>query len=325
MKLNYTSLQHPVEPVELRGARPATRGQGARRGPVAGAGPAAARPPGAGRLGGGAGGAGAEGRLRADRRRRAAGLALAATSPSCASAACSAATSPPPPPTAASTRRSRVAGALDAAAHRLGWDAVLAGPGPGIIGSDTRLGHGGMAALDTAHAALALGLPTLLSPAPLRADPRERHRGVSHHTLTVLELLLGPGRGRRSRAGEPDRRSRSSPSAGGWPPPPARGAGRPRRLRRLRPAGPDDGPRPRRGPTLLRRPWRPPRRGRRPCVEQGMSAAAAAEPARHGDRGQAAAGARRHGAAPAPTRASRASSSTSSPTWSWSAASRATR
>jgi hypothetical protein len=84
-----------------------------------------------------------------------------------------------------------VAGALDAAAHGLGWDAILAGPGPGIIGSDTRLGHGGMAALDTAHAALALGLPTLLSPRLSSADPRERHRPVSHHTLTVLELLLG--------------------------------------------------------------------------------------------------------------------------------------
>ncbi len=84
-----------------------------------------------------------------------------------------------------------VAGALDAAANGLNWDAALVGPGPGIIGSDTRLGHGGMAALDNAHAALALGLPTLLSPRLSEADPRERHCGVSHHTLTVMELLLG--------------------------------------------------------------------------------------------------------------------------------------
>lgn len=84
-----------------------------------------------------------------------------------------------------------VAGALDAAANGFGWDAALVGPGPGIIGSETRLGHGGMAALDSAHAALALGLPTLLSPRLSEADPRERHRGVSHHTLTVIELLLG--------------------------------------------------------------------------------------------------------------------------------------
>jgi hypothetical protein len=83
-----------------------------------------------------------------------------------------------------------VAGALDAAARKLEWDAIIAGPGPGIIGSDSRLGHGGMAALDTAHASLALGLPTLLSPRLSDADPRERHRPVSHHTLTVMQLLL---------------------------------------------------------------------------------------------------------------------------------------
>jgi uncharacterized protein DUF3866 len=84
-----------------------------------------------------------------------------------------------------------VVGALDAALNGLDWDVAVVGPGPGIIGSDTRLGHGGMAALDNAHAALALGLPTMLSPRLSASDPRERHRGVSHHTLTVLEMLLG--------------------------------------------------------------------------------------------------------------------------------------
>jgi hypothetical protein len=84
-----------------------------------------------------------------------------------------------------------VAGALDAAAHRLHWQAVIAGPGPGIIGSATHYGHGGMESLDNAHAALALGMPTLLSPRLSDADPRARHRGVSHHTSTVLDLLLG--------------------------------------------------------------------------------------------------------------------------------------
>ncbi|HEX4669594.1 MAG TPA: DUF3866 family protein [Solirubrobacterales bacterium] len=82
-------------------------------------------------------------------------------------------------------------GALDAA-NRLGWDAVLVGPGPGIIGSNTEFGHGGMAALDSAHAALSLRLPTLLSPRLSCSDPRQRHLDVSHHTYTVLELLLAP-------------------------------------------------------------------------------------------------------------------------------------
>jgi hypothetical protein len=81
-------------------------------------------------------------------------------------------------------------GALDAATAQ-GWDAALVGPGPGIIGSDTPYGHGGMAALDNAHAALSLELPTILSPRLSSSDPRDRHRGLSHHTKTVLELLLG--------------------------------------------------------------------------------------------------------------------------------------
>lgn len=82
-------------------------------------------------------------------------------------------------------------GALDAA-NRLGWDAALVGPGPGIIGSNTEFGHGGIAALDSTHAALSLHLPTLLSPRLSSSDPRERHVNVSHHTYTVLELLLAP-------------------------------------------------------------------------------------------------------------------------------------
>jgi hypothetical protein len=106
-----------------------------------------------------------------------------------------------------------VAGALDAAANSLGWGAAVVGPGPGIIGSDTRLGHGGMAALDSAHAALALGLPTLLSPRLSEADPRERHQGVSHHTLTVLELLLG-GVEVAAPEGNPDVVSRLASAAG---------------------------------------------------------------------------------------------------------------
>lgn len=87
-----------------------------------------------------------------------------------------------------------VIGGLDAAAGVLGWDACIAGPGPGILGSASRLGHGGMSALDTAHSALALRLPTLLAPRLSSADPRPRHRGLSHHTRTVLELLLAPVR-----------------------------------------------------------------------------------------------------------------------------------
>jgi len=82
------------------------------------------------------------------------------------------------------------AGAIAAALE--GCDAVVCGPGPGILGSGTALGHGGLVALDSAHAALALGLPAIVVPRMSSSDPRERHRGLSHHTRTVLDLLLAP-------------------------------------------------------------------------------------------------------------------------------------
>jgi hypothetical protein len=49
-----------------------------------------------------------------------------------------------------------------------------------------------MSALDSAHVALALGCRTLLVARMSLGDDRLRHRGISHHTLTVLDLLLAP-------------------------------------------------------------------------------------------------------------------------------------
>jgi len=80
-------------------------------------------------------------------------------------------------------------GAIDAAESQA-WDAVISGPGPGILGSATVYGHGGMSALDVAHAGLALGAPVVLSPRLSSGDPRPRHRGLSHHSRSVLQLLL---------------------------------------------------------------------------------------------------------------------------------------
>jgi Protein of unknown function (DUF3866) len=84
------------------------------------------------------------------------------------------------------------AGALHHGLGVLGWDAAVCGPGPGIVGSGSALGHGGMHALDSAHAALALGCPTVIVARMSSGDERERHRGLSHHTRAVLELLLAP-------------------------------------------------------------------------------------------------------------------------------------
>jgi hypothetical protein len=83
-------------------------------------------------------------------------------------------------------------GGIHAGLTALGWDACIAGPGPGILGSATALGHGGLAGLDNAHAALALGCTTIVVPRMSSGDARPRHAGLSHHTGTVLELLLKP-------------------------------------------------------------------------------------------------------------------------------------
>jgi hypothetical protein len=84
------------------------------------------------------------------------------------------------------------AGAIHHGLADLGWDAAVCGPGPGILGSGSALGHGGMVALDSAHAALALGCPVVVCARMSSGDPRPRHQGLSHHTRTVLELLLAP-------------------------------------------------------------------------------------------------------------------------------------
>ena len=83
-------------------------------------------------------------------------------------------------------------GAIHHGLRESGWSAVLCGPGPGILGSASALGHGGLAALDSAHAALALGCRVVLCARGSAADMRPRHRGLSHHTRTVLDLLLAP-------------------------------------------------------------------------------------------------------------------------------------
>jgi hypothetical protein len=71
------------------------------------------------------------------------------------------------------------------------FDAVVATIGPGILGTASRLGHGGLAAADAANAAAALGGAPVLAVRASSGDERERHRGVSHHTRAVVDLCLG--------------------------------------------------------------------------------------------------------------------------------------
>jgi hypothetical protein len=82
------------------------------------------------------------------------------------------------------------------AASALGWaradhDVAVCALGPGIVGTGTRFGHGGLAAAEAANAALSLGGAPVLAARVSGADERSRHRGVSHHTEAVLALVRG--------------------------------------------------------------------------------------------------------------------------------------
>jgi hypothetical protein len=83
-----------------------------------------------------------------------------------------------------------VASAL-AWARAWGFDATVCSVGPGIVGTGTALGHGGLAATEAANTTAALGGRAVLAPRLSHADLRERHHGLSHHTESVLRLCLG--------------------------------------------------------------------------------------------------------------------------------------
>jgi hypothetical protein len=72
-----------------------------------------------------------------------------------------------------------------------GFDVVVCGIGPGIVGSGSALGHGGLAVSDAANAAAALGGRAIVVVRYSGRDPRQRHGGVSHHTRSALKLILG--------------------------------------------------------------------------------------------------------------------------------------
>ena len=83
-----------------------------------------------------------------------------------------------------------VASALAWAASA-GHEVTVCAIGPGIVGTGTFLGHGGLAAAEAVNAAHALGGRPVLAARVSEADQRERHRGLSHHTRAVLALCYG--------------------------------------------------------------------------------------------------------------------------------------
>lgn len=69
-------------------------------------------------------------------------------------------------------------------------DVIVCAVGPGIVGTGTKFGHGALSLADAGNVAAALGGRPLLAVRSSEADSRERHRGVSHHTQSVLDLCL---------------------------------------------------------------------------------------------------------------------------------------
>ena len=74
---------------------------------------------------------------------------------------------------------------LLAARHVLGADVAVVTQGPGNLGTGTRWGFSGVACGEAVNAAAALGGRPVASLRVSEADTRERHRGVSHHSLTA--------------------------------------------------------------------------------------------------------------------------------------------
>lgn len=72
-----------------------------------------------------------------------------------------------------------------------GYDAAVCAIGPGIVGTGSAFGHGGLAAAEAANVTHALGGVPIVAVRASAADERERHRGGSHHARAVLRLCLG--------------------------------------------------------------------------------------------------------------------------------------
>ncbi len=78
--------------------------------------------------------------------------------------------------------------ALTVARGHGGADAVVVGPGPGVVGTGSCYGFTGVEVAAVVDAATSLGGRPIVAVRFSGADRRDRHRGVSHHTHTSLGL-----------------------------------------------------------------------------------------------------------------------------------------
>ena len=132
----------------------------------------------------------------------------------------------PDRPTAATSRRS----ACTARCWWRGWcceaDVVVVTQGPGNLGTDTRWGFSGVACGDAVNAVGVLGGRPVGSLRISGADARERHLGVSHHSLTAYGRValmpadlavpaLGETSGSTGAATQLERLARTTPAGRG--------------------------------------------------------------------------------------------------------------
>jgi hypothetical protein len=74
---------------------------------------------------------------------------------------------------------------LLAARHVLGADVAVVAQGPGNLGTGTRWGFSGVSTGEAVNAVAVLGGRPVASLRVSQADSRERHRGISHHSMTA--------------------------------------------------------------------------------------------------------------------------------------------
>ena len=78
--------------------------------------------------------------------------------------------------------------ALVVARHVAQADVTIVAMGPGIVGTNTRLGYSGLEVATALDATVALGGVPIACLRASFADDRERHRGLSHHSATALRV-----------------------------------------------------------------------------------------------------------------------------------------
>jgi len=82
---------------------------------------------------------------------------------------------------------------LLAAAHVLHAEVAIVAQGPGNLGTDSPWGFSGVASGEAINAAAVLGGRAVASLRVSEADERDRHRGISHHSLTAYgQVAMAP-------------------------------------------------------------------------------------------------------------------------------------